>query len=176
MKTKKMFVGLGATLALGAAIVPMSSYAVSDNANVNVALNVGSTISMSLDSNNISQTILNNDEKTDKTTTAYVSTNSATGYKLSATTSSVDGALVDAGISRSIGYVGTDYNSEGEGWALSVGGVFKDIYGNEIRNLGSKNTPVDDDATVINYNFKTAGDTASGEYKTTLTYTATTQQ
>lgn len=175
MKTKKMFIGLGAAAALGAAIVPMAGYAVSDSDSVNVNLKVGSTISMSLTGGDISPSIFNNGSSTNLTTVASVTTNSSTGYNLSASTSSADGSLVDTGISKSIAYVGSDFSSESEGWALSVGGTLKDISsGNKINGLASSAAPADAESTTITYNFKTAGDTASGEYKTTLTYTAAT--
>lgn len=175
MKINKMFIGLGAVAVLGAAIVPMASYAASDSKNVNVALKVGSTISLSLTGTEIGPSIFNSSSSTDLTTVASVTTNSATGYSLAASTLSADGALVDGGISKSISYVGSSFASEDEGWALSVGGTYKDITdGNKINDLASSSTPVDGDSTTIGYNFKTAGDTVSGEYSTTLTYTATT--
>lgn len=180
MKTKRMFVGLGAVAALGAAIVPMTSYAASDSDDVEVNLRVGSTISMNLSGTSISPFIYNSDFSDDLTTVATVTTNSSTGYSLSASTSSDDGTLIDSNIDRSVAYVGSNFATADEGWALSIPGetegsiIYKDITGDTISDLAYSDSPVDSDDTVITYNFKTAGDTVSGEYKTTLTYTATT--
>lgn len=176
MKTKKMFIGLGAAAALGAAIVPMASYAASDSSNVTVNLNVGSTISMSVDSSSIADNLSGADSSNGESTTATVTTNSVNGYALSATTSSADGSLISG--DNAIAYVGSGFESATEGWALSVAGgagqEFKDITGNTISGLGSASAPVDNDESVVTYNFKTNGDTVSGTYTTTLTYTATT--
>lgn len=180
MKTKKMFIGLGAAAALGAAIVPMASYAASDSDNVAINLRVGSTISMNLEGTSISPSIFNNGSSTDLTTVATVTTNSSTGYSLSASTSSDDGTLLDNDTSETIAYVGANFTAADEGWALSIPGetegsrVYKAISGNTISGLAYSAAPVDSDDTTVTYNFKTAGDTVSGEYKTTLTYTATT--
>ena len=38
MKTKNMFIGLGAVAALGAAVIPMASYAASDSGTVDINL------------------------------------------------------------------------------------------------------------------------------------------
>lgn len=178
MKTKKLFMGLGVAAALGAAVVPMASYAASDSSNVAVALNVGSTISMSLDSASVTETLSGADSSAVKTTTATVTTNSVSGYNLSASTSSDDGSLA-SNDGETIAYVGSNFGTETEGWALSIPGesdtvVFKDIAGNVIAGLGGAAAPVDDDESVITYNFKTDGATVSGTYETTLTYTATT--
>ena len=178
MKTKKLFMGLGVAAALGAAIVPMASYAASDSGNVAVALNVGSTISMSLDSTNVTETLSGADSSAAKTTTATVTTNSVSGYNLSASTSSDDGSL-SSNDGDVIAYVGSNFGSETEGWALSTidensAIVYKDIAGNVIAGLGGSAAPVDDDESIVTYNFKTNGATVSGTYETVLTYTATT--
>ena len=176
MKTNKMFIGLGAAAMLGAAVIPMTSYAASDSKNVAVNLNVGSTISMSVDSATVTDNLSGASSSSSQTTTTTVTTNSVSGYNLSATTSSADGALISG--DNSIAYVGSGFNSAAEGWALSIAGdpdpVFKDISGNTIAGLGSANAPVDNDESVITYNFKIDGETVSGTYATTLTYTATT--
>ena len=176
MKTKKMFIGLGAAAAFGAAIVPMTGYAVTDidSKSVDVALKVGATISMSLNNNKIEPSILTSEDSVDKSTIATVTTNSASGYTLSATTSTTGGALIgDTSSSNTISYVGSNYSSATTaGWALSVGGSYKDISGNKI-SLVPNGTPLaNNEQTTINYNFKTIGTTVPDTYKTTLTYTA----
>ena len=135
---------------------------------------------MTLSNDSISPFIFNDSSSTDLSTVATITTNSSTGYNLIATTSSDDGELTDVDISRDIAYVGTGFTTEDEGWALSIPGetegtrVYKDIAGNTIAGLGYSASPADSEDNVITYNFKTTGDTPSGEYKTTLTYTATT--
>lgn len=173
MKTKQMFVGLGVVAALGAAIVPMASYAVdSDSENVTVTLKVGSTIAMSLDSSTVSEEVLSGGSSDSKTTVATVTTNSATGYTLSATPTPDTGALT-SGEGNTIAYVGTNYASATEGWALSVGGTFKNLDTSEGSiALFSSNTTADSEATTINYNFKTDAETPSGDYTATLEYVA----
>ncbi len=175
MKTKKMFVGLGVVAALGVAIVPMTSYAVtnSDSANVNVALKVGSTISMALDSNKIEPAILTSQSSEDQTTTASVTTNSGAGYTLSARTSSSDGSLIgDTSNSNILEYLGDGYASGDAGWALSIGSAYKNISGNEISLRSDGSALADEEETVITYHFKTTSATVPDTYRTTLTYTA----
>ena len=173
MKTKQMFVGLGVVAALGAAVVPMASYAVTDNdsSTVNVSLRVGSTISMSLDGDTINPAILTSEDSQDQTTVATISTNSATGYTLSAETSSADGSLVGTDENNTIGYVGASYADVTEGWALSVGDDLKDIAGKKI-SLFSSDSTADSEEITVGYNFKTDADTVPDTYSTTLTYTA----
>ncbi|MDO4889442.1 MAG: hypothetical protein Q4A25_01990 [Candidatus Saccharibacteria bacterium] len=176
MKTNRMFIGLGAAAMLGATIVPMTSYAAEATADVAVNLNVGSTISMAVDSASVTDDLSGASSSSAQTTTTTVTTNSISGYNLSATTSTNDGSLRSG--DNFIAYVGSNFASETEGWALSVAGdpnpVFKDISGKNIADLGGADAPVDNDESVITYNFKIDGDTVSGAYKATLTYTATT--
>lgn len=173
MKTNKMFIGLGAAAALGAAIVPMAGYAASNSASgtVDVALKVGSTISMSLDGTTINPSVLTSEASTDQSTTATISSNSSSGYTLSAETSSADGSLIGADTSNSLAYVGSGYADATEGWALGVGGSLKDIAGNKI-SLYSKDSTGSNDEITVNYNFKTSTATVPDTYSTTLTYTA----
>ena len=178
MKTKQMFVGLGAVAALGAAIVPMASYAAdSSSSDVAVSLRVGSTISMALDSNTINEEVLSGGSSTSKTTVATVSTNSATGYTIAATPNPATGALTSTE-GNTIAYVGTGYSTATEGWALSVGGTYKDLdtdSGTSTEGtipLFRSDSPASSVGTTINYNFKTDASTPSGDYQATLEYTA----
>ena len=173
MKTKQMFVGLGVVAALGAAIVPMASYAAdSSSENVTVTLKVGSTISMALDSTTVTEEVISGGESTSKNTVATVTTNSATGYTIVANPSPATGALT-SGEGNTIAYVGSDYSTATEGWALSVGGTFKDLDTTEgTIALFSSDTTADSEETTIDYNFKTDAETPSGDYATTLEYVA----
>ncbi|MBQ8992085.1 hypothetical protein IJ090_01460 [Candidatus Saccharibacteria bacterium] len=173
MKTKQMFVGLGVVAALGAAVVPMTSYAVtdSDSKAVNVQLSVGSTITMALDSSSVSAAVLTSESSEDKTTIATVTSNSASGYTLSAETSSSNGALIGEDPDNTIAYVGANYGSASEGWALSVDDTFKAISGKKI-SLATSDNVADNEDTTVTYHFKTAATTTPDVYTTTLTYTA----
>ncbi|MBR3365626.1 hypothetical protein IKG48_00670 [Candidatus Saccharibacteria bacterium] len=176
MKTKKMFVGLGTMAVLGAAIVPMASYAVtdSDSANVDIALKVGSTISMALDGNKIEPSILTSESSDNQTTVATVTTNSSVGYTLSAQTSSLDGSLIgDGNSSNVLPYLGSNYSSSTDaGWALAIGSSYKDISGNKISLVSNGSALANNESTTVGYHFKTTSATAPDTYKTVLTYTA----
>ena len=127
---------------------------------------------MSLTGTTINPAILTSQSSTDKTTVATVTSNSTSGYTLSATTSSSDGTLIgDDSSENTIAYVGTGYGSASEGWALSVGGSYKAISGNKI-SLFTSDDVADNEDTTVNYSFKTSSTTIPDTYRTTLTYTA----
>ena len=172
MKSKKLFAGLGIVTALGAAVIPMSSYAVtnSDTGSVDVELKVGSTISMALSNSQISSAILTSESDTTKTTVATVSSNSASGYTITAETSTSDGSLSGTS-SNSIAY-SNSFASATEGWALGVDGTWKTISGNTVSLLSSGASVATNEETTINYGFKTSSSTTPDTYSATLTYTA----
>ena len=104
-KSTKVIAALGVVAGLGVAALPLSSFAASTG-DVNVKVEVGSTISMTIDGADHSTTALeksvamdNNDTDSSLTASIKVTTNDANGYILSVKDKNGDGAALKGALS-----------------------------------------------------------------------------
>lgn len=124
-KTIMAAAALSVVAGLGVAALPLSSYAADLNTaseNIDVIVNIDNTISMAVDTNAVEMNLVPGGAAvTDKTVTATVTTNNATGYELYIRDSDDSTALVSAE-GNSIN-AGATLSGAASAWAYQGGDV-----------------------------------------------------
>ena len=198
-KSTKIIAALGVIAGLGVAALPMASYA-ANTGDVKVQIEVGSTISMTIDNTDASTTPVNktkamNNNETDSSLTAAirVTTNSSDGYILEVKDKAGDGAALAAETSGNTDSIPafstkqTTLSSANAGWGMqaantnanaTVADAFSGGYGgvtNSDQTVVTVTGTADNDLTTVTYGIATKSDQVADTYSNIITYTATAQ-
>lgn len=176
----KVIAGLGVVAGLGAAMLPLGTYA-SNEATAALSVNVGSAISVALSDSvhTIGSLAANAKDETTMKDTVKVTTNNATGYILKAETTTSNNAMVAS--SNSIPALASEgpLNAGTAAWGIKIdnSGNFKPVpaSGGAGLNIKESSAPANAEATQVNYGVATGTDQVSGNYQVSVKFTATTK-
>ena len=201
-KSTKIIAALGVVAGLGVATLPLSSFAASTG-DVNVKVEVGSTISMTIDDADRSTTPLektvqmdNNDTDESLTASIKVTTNDADGYILTVKDKAGDGAALQPTLGTNSQTIPaftvkqTDLSAlvtDTYGWGMkaanansnaTVATAFSGGYGfvtDADQAVVTVSGSAAEDETTITYGIVTKDDQVADTYSTLITYTVTVQ-
>lgn len=192
-KIKTLTLALGATAALGVAVLPLTAYADDATKTLDVNINVNSIISMTLSASSAHTTILPSADNldtsqeatdiTDMSTTISVSTNSPDGYVLTLADSDNNASLQTSGGATISPISSQPAGGSNPGWAVQVSGqstwqaVPTQSSGNTITVKNYTPSPkavTNNDTSKVYYGVAASNSQATGVYTDTVTYTATT--
>lgn len=185
-KTIMAAAALSVVAGLGVAALPLSSYAADLNTaseNIDVIVNIDNTISMAVDTNAVEMNLVPGGAAvTDKTVTATVTTNNATGYELYIRDSDDNTALVSA--EGNTIAAGTTLSGNTSAWAYQGGDKtsWTPITTDNVKIKSVTNPTGTDNAgqlnqaaareTVITFGAYAESNQQSGTYKGGVTLTA----
>jgi len=178
MTKTKLLAAAGIVAGLSVAALPLTSYA-AENVNINVT--VGTGLQFSVDANTVSiANIASGDIDETMTTTATVSTNNPTGYKITVIDADTNNALTSGTGSSAYtipALTGT-LKAGTAGWGIK-GGTQTNYAAVPASNgtpltLNTVNEPKDHQATTFHYGVATSPTQHSGTYTDTIIFTATT--
>lgn len=172
----KLIAGLGVVAGLGAAMLPLGSYAASEQ-NVELSVTVGQALSVALSGSThaISNMAVNTADTNTMKDTVSVTCNSPQGYSLKLANTTADTALKTTD-GKSIPALAAEgpLNPGTSAWGVQIDGTgnFKPVPANTSpMEIKTKNNAVTNDATQVVYGVSVAPEQAPGEYKASLKYT-----
>lgn len=186
-KMSKAIAVLGVVAGLGVAALPLSSYAVSDTANVTAQAVVGDSIAITVADNTVTMNnVMANQEVNEASTTVTVQTNSASGYQVQIKDTDSELALkpttgtgTATGIPAGAPTKGTNaWGYKADSTSAGVNVLTTDYTAITATNkkIAENNAPSANDGDKINLTFGVTVDTtiAAGTYSDEVTLTATT--
>lgn len=168
-KMSKVIAGLGVVAALGVAALPMASYAADKAITVNASID--DSLSLTVDKEAVSMSLMNGGAIVTDTVTATVSTNSLGGYTLTAKGTDLAGQDTISAKTIPAGVPTQGTSAWGVSAALTSG--YKGLSAQVT--LGGSDVAAHEEDTVITFGASANATQEAGSYRGTATLTATAQ-